>query len=1130
MEAVLVNETTPSLSKSFNDSTSIAEKKYDPVLGSDHDSISSVSADDSDTDSDSGSGSDDDGQPRRNRMPKIRLLVQQITDQIRSLYDLSSLLRRPRIADKYIRSVSSKSHTAASDTLPLMASFSKLDESHIVEKVLQWRGLTKSGQSLSCEDETPAQERHSLATVDVDDILWYCQRLARANTRRREQLQHWADHPYVSTQDKLTSTQPSPSMIKPLVKGSGTKEESGSQASTLKPTSFKFPQAGPKSSLSKQSFSTAAVSDVHDTKTNARPRTVYAPTNVGQGRSNSVPDPPKTQDGKTTFQCPYCGITLESSEMQSRQSWKRHVFRDLRPYVCTFEHCQNPDKLYVSRHEWIYHELQIHRRKYVCKDCPKTYSSRTEMSAHVQEHYGESISNAQLGVILDLCDQQDDGMNGEKDECLVCGEELSFLALQRHLATHMEDMALFVLPNTQEGQDMGGTNDSVQAEQLRSRGKSSDSMSDTSSLGFSAAGDHGQTPADFSKLLTSEEVGYSSKFTHWKVTDDPEVASLKVLVQQLEDQNEDVRHSAVYALGNHPALPYEIIEAMGAKLECQDSHGQTVLSRAAEIGHEVTLKRLIEEGADLESRDMDGWSPLHFAASFGNEDIVRMLLEAGAYFESRDEAGMSPLHYASRNGKEATVRVLLESGADVESRDDDGWSPLHYAARNGHEVISKILLERGANPKSMNKYSKTPLHQAAHNGSEAIVRMLLKMGADDQVKDRMDNTPLSLATQLGHEAVIRLLQEHADSPVNHQPSEAYHSTPQTLEDVTTGNSLAEIDFDSLSPLYKKVGEGWNVVFNPQLPRDVDVDLVHLFRHSSVVVSVKLSHNGMYIATGSTFTADIFDIQTGELVCVLNHHTPEENAVVYVRSLSFSPDDHYLATGGDDGMIYLWDIKTSTILAQFEGSETEIHEIEFSPDGRSIISGASDKTVRLWDVDTGTNTLTLSADNEIVSVAFSPDMQFIAAGSLDGSIRVWETSTGVLLTHLGKHSDSVDSIAFSPDGETLVSVSFNRTIEICQLDITVQAQSQWKMTTLEGHKDTVYSVAFTPDGNGLFSGSKDDSVQFWDLKTGKAQFMLQGHWNSITSVATSPKAPIFATVSVDMEARVWSYGPYQAEGT
>jgi hypothetical protein len=95
-----------------------------------------------------------------------------------------------------------------------------------------------------------------------------------------------------------------------------------SQPATLNPPNLDVSRKGPKSVISKQSFSTAAVSDIHDTKTNVRPRTVYAPTAICQGRSNSVPHPPKTEDGKFTFPCPYCGMTLESSEMQNRATWR----------------------------------------------------------------------------------------------------------------------------------------------------------------------------------------------------------------------------------------------------------------------------------------------------------------------------------------------------------------------------------------------------------------------------------------------------------------------------------------------------------------------------------------------------------------------------------------------------------------------------------------------------------------------------------------------------------------------------------------------------------------------------------------------------------------------------------------
>ncbi|KAM0418719.1 hypothetical protein ACHAPT_012317 [Fusarium lateritium] len=1057
----------------LHQATSIANKKYDPAVGSDHDSVSSVSAD-SDTSSASGSGSDsdsdsDDGSQSQRRMPKICLLAQQIADQIRSLYDLSSLLRRPRIADKYIRSVSSKSHQATPDTLPLIASFSKSDESHVVEKMLQWRGLTKAEQSLVFGDEPPAPMRQELATDQIDDILWYCRRLARANTRRREQLQYWTDHPYDPKQAELNPAQTAPDLVKRLVKGPEPKEESGSQTSTLKPSSFKLPISGPKSIMSKQSFSTAAVSDVHNSKTNVRPQTVYAATNVGQGRCNAVPGPPKAEDGKTTFPCPYCGMTLESLEMQNRQSWKRHVFRDLRPYVCTFQDCQSADKLYVSRCDWRYHELQIHRRKYVCKECPNTYTSKTEMTAHVKGHYGESISPAQLSVILDLCDQQVDGLNGEKEECLVCGTKLSLSALQDHLATHMEDMALFVLPNSDEGQDKGGTNDSIQAENLKSKGKISDLRSQASSLGFSAAGDHGQTPTDFSRLLTSEEAAYASKFEHWKVTDDSEVVSMKVWVQQLGDPDEDIRHAAVGALGKQPALPYEIIEAMGKELEGEGSNGQTALSWAARSGHEVTLARLIEKGAQIDSKDYDGWTPLHWAAE---------------------------------NGYEAIANRLIEAGADVESRDDRGQTPLHYAAKEGYEDV---------------------------------VRALLEMNAGDKEKDDQGRTPLSLAVEGGHEAVIQLLQPHVNSPVSFQSSEGDHSTPDDAGGVPVGVALNRLDYDSLPPLYKKDGPGWYAVFNPQLQRDLDLDLVHTFEHSTVVTFVRFSHNGMYLATGCNFTAHIFDVQTGQRVCALDHESDageESNKDLYLLSVCFSSDDRCLATGAKDCKIYVWDIESREILTQLEGHTGDVWSIDFSSNNRNIVSGSEDRTVRLWNVDTGTNILTLRGQDVVTSVAISPDMQLIAAGLLDKSITIWETATSTLLTRLegpGGHQDSVYTIAFSPDGESLVSGGLDRTIKMWHLGVPLQVKGPLQdkcITTMEGHKADVRCVAFTPDGNGLFSGSTDRVAQLWDPKTGMAQFLVKGHKSGVLSVDVGSKGDVFATGSGDGKACVWWYGPYQ----
>lgn len=117
-----------------------------------------------------------------------------------------------------------------------------------------------------------------------------------------------------------------------------------------------------------------------------------------------------------------------------------------------------------------------------------------------------------------------DVSRGEKEQCLICGEELSLLALQSHLANHLEAVALFVLPSTEEDES-GDSKASVKVAKLLSQGGASDLGSDCQSLGFSAAGDHGQNPFDFEAQLLGDEMGYTSKISSWERTQDDDITA-----------------------------------------------------------------------------------------------------------------------------------------------------------------------------------------------------------------------------------------------------------------------------------------------------------------------------------------------------------------------------------------------------------------------------------------------------------------------------------------------------------------------------------------------------------------------------------------------------------------------------
>lgn len=68
------------------------------------------------------------------------------------------------------------------------------------------------------------------------------------------------------------------------------------------------------------------------------------------------------------------------------------------------------------------------------------------------------------------------------------------------------------------------------------------------------------------------------------------------------------------------------------------------------------------------------------------------------------------------------------------------------------------------------------------------------------------------------------------------------------------------------------------------------------------------------------------------------------------------------------------------------------------------------------------------------------------------------------------------------------------------------------------------MAISPDGQWVVSGSKDRSIQFWNIHSGQAQFMLQGHKNSVISIDLARSGGLLASGSGDCHARIWSYGP------
>jgi len=159
--------------------------------------------------------------------------------------------------------------------------------------------------------------------------------------------------------------------------------------------------------------------------------------------------------------------------------------------------------------------------------------------------------------------------------------------------------------------------------------------------------------------------------------------------------------------------------------------------------------------------------------------------------------------------------------------------------------------------------------------------------------------------------------------------------------------------------------------------------------------------------------------------------------------------------------------------------------------------------------------TLSGHSDSVwSVALSPDGQTLVSGSQDQTIKLWHLDTGKLLRTLAGHSQAVWSIALSPDGKTLASGSSDNTIKLWNLS------SGKLLRTLAGHSQAVRSIALSPDGQTLVSGSSDNTIKLWNLSSGKLLRTFFGHTNRVISVALSPDGQILASGSVDKTIKIW----------
>ena len=261
--------------------------------------------------------------------------------------------------------------------------------------------------------------------------------------------------------------------------------------------------------------------------------------------------------------------------------------------------------------------------------------------------------------------------------------------------------------------------------------------------------------------------------------------------------------------------------------------------------------------------------------------------------------------------------------------------------------------------------------------------------------------------------------------------------------------------------------------------------VKTFRgHRYSIKSLAFSPDGHYLATGADdATIIVWDLQRNELAYRL------EGFGADTWSLSFNATSDKLISGNTDEVIRAWDFKNQKVLSQMGGFANTIYSIALDPAEKKLIVGGSNKKnhyLSILDLGAGAIKGNISAPGVTYKTTVSPDGKYLVNAFRGGDVRITDLQTGEEIKTFSERNTGWTSFDISPDGQKIAVGNGDGDTKV-----RVYSFPAGEVLSAFEVKPEARAIRFSADGKNVFVGTNNDKVECMNVSTGN-RVMLYSH--------------------------------------